>query len=181
MYKKALEKFGTHKNWYRDTFEHIQKHFDDPELFAGLLSATSPRASVRRSWNTSLRIYARFKTGKSIDYTGMMPIIRNNVDRVLQGEPLSGLKVSAFYQNLIGNYGPVTIDVWMLKFFHAENIWMTPNRYKKLSDRITEYARKIGLYPAELQAICWTYARSRNNRSDVSYMIIANENQLSLF
>lgn len=181
MYKKALEKFETRKNWYRDIFEHIQKHFDDPELFAGLLSATSPRTSVRKSWNLSLRIYRQFRNGNDIDYTGMIPSTRRNIDRVLSGHELSGLKVSAFYQNLIGNYSPVTIDVWMLKFFKAENIWMTPNRYKKLSDRITNYARKIGLHPAELQVVCWTYARSRENRSDISYIILANENQLSLF
>ncbi len=180
MYKLAMQQHAESANWYRADHEYIYKTFDDPELFADLLAATSPRAAVRKNYNIAMRIYNRFKSGREINYVGILPNAIPNIGRALAGVPLSGDKVRAFAENLKGNYNAVTIDVWMLRFFKHPTKKATSKQYKKLAARIRRQAKKHGITPAAMQAICWTYARGPN-RKQISYSIIANENQKELF
>jgi len=161
MYKKAIDNFGNAKNWYTDNWKYLQNTYDNPYLMARLLSAISPQMSVKKSCIIAMRIYDQHTNNAFIDYSGLMPCHMANVERALKGQELSGQKVRAFYQNLIGNLEEVTIDTWMIRFFKVEWKWVTPNRYTDLANRIKKYAVKAGLKPAELQAICWTYARHK--------------------
>lgn len=176
MYKQAIEKFGGQKNWYREIHDYIFSTYECPYLFAGLLASTSPRLSVKHNWDVANWIYNRVLEGdRSIDYRaeyGQWPCHIPNVYRALAGEQIHGDKVWNFYCNLCGCYDHVTIDTWILRFFHYDK-WITPNRYKMLADRIRNYAKKVDLEPAELQAIAWSYTRDRAGFKPKSFMMFA--------
>ncbi len=181
MYKQAIETHRKSGSWYRDCHRWIYDSFRCPDLFAGLLAAMSPQVTLRYNLWLTVRAYNDFLTGREVNYEGVngratMP----NVKRVLAGQELSGPKVRAFYANLTGDYSQVTIDGWMLKFFNFTD-WMTPNRYRTLANRIQNHAVKVGLEPAELQAIVWNYQRSKEGHEPRDFVSIANENQELLF
>ncbi len=176
MYKQAIKEFGDQKNWYREIHDYIFSTYENPYLFAGLLASTSPRSSVKHNWDVANSIYNRVLEGdRSTDYRseyGLRPCHIMNIYRTLSGEQIHGDKVWAFYCNLCGRYDHVTIDGWMLKFFHYDK-WITKNRYKMLADRIRNYAKKVDLEPAELQAICWSHTRDRAGYEPKNFIMFA--------
>jgi hypothetical protein len=179
MYKRAIEGYSYQANWYENIRSYIFSTYSTPYLFAGLLAATSPQMSVKRSWKISCLLYDRILNGeKSINYHyyGLMPCHAGNIDRVIAGEELSGPKVRAFFSNLVGDYSAVTIDTWMLKFFHFDKC-ITPRRYERLANRIKKQAKQYNISPASMQAICWCWVRARNGRNPTSYVKQAIEKE----
>lgn len=176
MYKKAIEKFKDQKDWYLDIHNYIFTEFECPHLFCGLLASTSPQNQVKANWRITVIMYDKIMNSEPLEYWKfkgyLMKCHRMNIDRLLNGEQLSGPKVRAFYSNLVGNYDAVTIDGWMLKFFGYDK-WMTKNRYKYLADRVKKYAYAHDLLPAELQAICWSYQRAKNGNNPKSFLSVA--------
>ncbi len=175
MYKKAIEKFADQQYWYNDIHDYIFATYDNPYLFCGLLAASSPRMSVKKSWNISVELYNRIMAGqKDYDwgYFGLMASQHMNIQRVIDGEKLSGPKVNAFYANLIGDYNAVTIDSWILVFFNCEKR-AVGKRYEKFADRIRNYAKKVNMTPAGLQAVLWSYIRDKHGKSHSSYIVSA--------
>jgi len=171
-YVKALAKFSDQQNWYTDIHDYIFSSYECPYLFCGLLASTSPRMSVKKSWNLSVELYDRIMEGQTDfdwKFFGMLPAQYMNVERLLRGEKLSGPKVTAFFANLIGDYDQVTIDTWMIVFFKFDKC-LTKNRYKMLADRIRNYAKKVGMTPAGLQAVLWSWIRDEHNKSHSSYI-----------
>ena len=98
---------------------------------------------------------------------GIMDAHIHNIIRSIKGEPLSGNKVAAFNNNLVGDLNSVTIDVWMQKFYNVEKLNKTV--YNKLSDTTREIASKFDMKPAEMQAVIWTQVRQENNFKPVSF------------
>lgn len=171
MYKLALEKFENQMGWYIDIHEYIFATYQSPYLFAGLLAATSPQMSVKRSWDITIELYNQFIEGKTPNYRyyGLLPSHSININRLVNGQEIRGPKVRAFFSNLIGDYDAVTIDTWMTKFYRFDG-WLTIRRYEKLADRMRNYAKKIGMRPAALQAVCWSWIRDQNGLSHTSYL-----------
>lgn len=176
MYKKAIEKFRDQKDWYRDIHNYIFTEYSNPHLFCGLLAATSPKNMITANWRITVILYDKIMNDDSINYFEyrgyLMKCHRMNIDRLLNGEQMHGPKVRAFFCNLIGDYDAVTIDGWMLKFFKFDG-WITKNRYAKFADRVKKQAKKHGLKPAELQAILWSYERSKAGFNPKSFMAVA--------
>ena len=83
-------------------------------------------------------------------------------------------------KNLTGNLFPVTIDVWILRYFGQENETLTPKRYKALSDKISRIAIKHYIFPAELQAVLWSAARAQAGFKPATYLLSAlDERQMT--
>jgi hypothetical protein len=152
----------TPKTWYQDCRETIYKKFTRPELFIGLLAATSPRKQVTANWRLAARIYAAVIAGQTFDARGILPSHAGNICRAIRGEELSGPKVRAFAQNLRGNLGPITIDVWVMRFYPGLS-------HDRIRERIERGARRLGIAPAEYQAIVWTKVRTRAGKKAVSF------------
>lgn len=181
MYKQAIEKFRDQKDWYLDIHDYIFTEYQCPHLFCGLLAATSPQNQVRANWRITVILYDKIMNHEPLEYWKyrgyLMKCHKMNIDRLLNGEPLHGDKVKAFYLNLIGDYQAVTIDGWMLKFFRFDG-WITKNRYAKFADRVRNQAKKYDLEPAELQAICWSWQRFKNGNNPKSFLSVAlSENE----
>lgn len=175
-----IKKFYKYKNWYRKTRSIlIKKYGKDYKLFSGLLASTSPRFQIKRNYNTSVLIYKDYKNNpcQFLSYTienkkqfikkyKLLPAHYNNIIRTLSYNytsskklVLSGNKVNAFYNNITGNYHAVTLDVWMLRYFKDTNANITLGKYKYYTRIIRKLSKKLGLYPAELQAIIWNKQR----------------------
>ncbi len=174
------------KNWYIDNQEFLQHIFgDDADLIAALLAATSPQMSVAASWTVAVKVYHQYKAGKNIDFTKFRSCHKSNIARALSGEPLSGNKVRAFYQNLIGNLQAVTIDTWMLrlfKWFDRGTVRIPTNRqYEKLAKCFAKLANQNGYEPAEFQAILWSHYRGKQGYKPTSYSKVGIDKRQLLF
>lgn len=173
------------RNWYNQTTEFLQDTFGtDYKLVAALLSATSPQVRLSTSWTWTLRIYYQAKAGKHPDLSKLGPCHKANVFRALAGEPLSGRKVSNFYENLIGNENAVTLDTWMLRLFgwYTRHIRVpTDQQYDRLAVRFANVARGNGFSPAEFQAILWTKYRLQNGEKPASYCIAGQDKKQMIF
>lgn len=157
--KNLVDRFRHSGQWYKDIVEYIRKTYDDPDLFAGLLAATSPRKTVKENWKLANRIYREFKAGKPYSRQGLMPCHIGNIERALSGLELSGNKVRAFCANLRGDFNAVTVDVWVLRWFGHSKDSPSDRDYIRISDKIRRISKRIDETPAATQAIIWTIAR----------------------
>lgn len=155
----------------------IVREYEDPELFIGLLAATSPRMSVKKNWKTAETIYRSLRRGGPINYSMSMKTHRPNIGRAIRGEKLSGLKVESFRQNLLGSDNDVTIDVWMVRWFKSDNTdgRITPKEYRTLAARCRRNAKSYNMTPAEYQAVAWSACRSDNGLKSKSFLGIWRE------
>lgn len=171
------------KNWYRDCGNAIRKEFgNDADLFIDILAATSPRKQIAANWRLAMRIYHVWKTqGTKADFMiGTLPAHRKNIKRALCRQELSGNKVRAFAENLKGNLDAVTIDVWIQRWYKAEELTtgtLTDRRYKILAQHIREEAFDNGYKPAEWQAIIWCKAIEAAGRTPKSFLTVPDRGQ----
>lgn len=174
MRKLTDNEIRAYRTWYSDARDLIYREYEDPELFIGLLAATSPRTQVRRNWTVANRIYRTYRKGGPINYTGCMKTHLPNIGRALRGEELSGLKVESFRQNLLGSDNHVTIDVWMIRWFGFDKTdgRITPEQYRMLAARCRRNAKSYNLTPAEYQAVAWVAVMSDNGRRPISFVSV---------
>jgi len=177
---EAIESYGYYKDWYKNDYQFLINRFgEDADLMAGLLAATSPRVSMKRSWMLALQVYNAFKAGKEFDEAGYMPAHLSNIKRVLSGESLSGPKVTRFYKNLMGDDNAVTLDTWMIRFLtDGEKETVSEKEYKRLERNFKRTAKRYGYTPAELQAIVWIAYRKSQGLKPKSYKLVGDEKQM---
>jgi 5-methylthioribose kinase len=77
-----------------------------------------------------------------------------------------GKKVFAFYRNLSGDFGHVTIDVWMSKIYNVEFSGITDTEREALQADVTAIAELAGITPAAAQAALWVGYRELQGHSD---------------
>ena len=162
-----------HKDWYKNSYEALKKiYHNETDLFINLLSATSPRKSVKANYKLAHNIYLNCISGLNPfeNIKGLMPSHKPNVLRALKGLPLSGLKVLSFAKALMGDYNAVVIDTWIKRYFGLnDNYALTPKRYKDLSIKIKNNARRHGLKPSEYQAVIWEIERTKAGFKPVAF------------
>lgn len=126
-----MQNYLKYKNWYSLANQKIKKVYkNDSVLFAGLIASASPRFSIKRNINTAKNIYNDFKKQKNFVTNAkknkklflkkykILNAHYHNIIKILDFNynnnkipKLSGLKVNSFFQNLIGNYDAVTLDI----------------------------------------------------------------------
>lgn len=161
------------RNWYQDATAQIDfvAHTEgwDCDEFAGVLATTSPRCSVLRN----IRMSLHFMKHRNIRVVPMKGV-RTSVLRFLDGKGITGQKTSAFYANLTGNYGPVTLDVWMAYAFGIDQ-----TDFNKLATReectrrVVRVARRLRVEPAAAQAAVWTGYRRLRGHSDSTFDVVS--------
>jgi hypothetical protein len=82
-------------------------------------------------------------------------------------ETLKGQKISAFAANILGDYSRVTVDVWAMRAAFGD----TNTEHEKWLGRVGSYnsvqhcyslaANRVGITPAQFQAVTWTAIRGR--------------------
>ena len=187
-----MKNYLKYKNWYKNANIKIKKEYGkDSVLFSGLIASTSPRFSIKRNINTAKAIYQDFKKEdkktfvknaieNKQDFLKRYKIINshfNNIIRILNFNYddkkipiLSGLKVNSFFQNLIGNYEAVTLDIWMIRYFNYNKAYLTIRPYKIFTRIIRKLAEKENLKPCELQAILWSKIRLEHGFKPINFV-----------
>ena len=183
-------KSSKHYLWYDLTRQALKRKYKkDYILLGGLIASTSPHMQVKRNINTSKNIYNDYIKNKDkffkyaynykkyfIKKYKLLPCHYNNILRVLLKDvkqdkkrlKLGGLKVNAFYNNIIyinDNY--VTIDIHMMRFFKHNKLYITIKPYKKYTRCIIKYAKKHNVKPKQAQAYLWYLARKKQGLKPV--------------
>lgn len=186
-----IKKFYKYKNWYRHTRSLLMKKYGkNYKLFSGILASTSPRFQIKRNYNTTLLIYndyinnpsqfLKYITGNKAQFLKkykLLPAHYNNIIRTLSHSyingkklVLSGNKVNAFYNNIIGNYYYVTIDIWMIRYFKIyDKNKLNLSEYKYYTRIIRKLAVKYKMLPCELQAVLWEKQRYIENKKPSNF------------
>lgn len=152
-----------------------QEHGVHSDTVTGIVALTSPRMPWGRNKQVALRITAAFAQSyadpRLSSVEGVVGILdeihnlgitrerRNAVARFLvHGDwNVKALKVTAFRDNLRGDYSATTIDTWMAKPFGLDKL--TPAQYAILSRAVKSVAAQYYTSPAVVQAILWGYFR----------------------
>lgn len=156
------------KLWYPNASEALEAYGNvwPLEVAAAVCAILSPR----NSWKQNLEGVRRI--ARTVSHGNVLPPVTAGIPRNVQKawetandgdvSRVTGPKVSAFYQNLLGNLQRVTIDVWAAQAAgvpDAEMRHLDGKRYVTLERAYQNVARQLGFLPAELQAICWIVAR----------------------
>jgi len=145
--------------WYYESRRAIIRQYgQDWRLFSALLAATSPHASVKCNLALARKAYLWHKAG-ILHHRGFNRTHWGNIQRAVSGLPLSGQKVSRFYQNLIGNESVVTVDIWILRHYGYTVNSPSPKLYLELESRVQVEASQAGRTPAAHQAYLWGKVR----------------------
>ncbi len=166
------------KGWYSRATRLLKYCYGERwEAFVRILAATSPRQTVELNLQMSMNIFSKWeasefatdaKTIKDLAYVSDLKARRLNVGRSIRGESLSGLKVTAFCSNLLGDLDQVTIDTWMLTYsgiVHSNQ--PTKSFNLAYAHRIKQAAKVLRWKPAEVQECIWCYAYSVVNKCSV--------------
>jgi thermostable 8-oxoguanine DNA glycosylase len=74
------------------------------------------------------------------------------------------MKTTAFHRHIFNplDRDRVCVDRHVIKYFNfGENVCITPKRYTTYSNAIKVWSEKINMYPSELQALVWLYAKKK--------------------
>lgn len=176
---KAAKRGEAYRNWYSDArdmidywaaqygFGHASK-----ELIAAVISATSPRVSVKRNLSLSRKVLDDYAAcgllaNAMMGNHGIMESTHKVTAQVLRahkagGCPISairGLKTLAFASALAGNDRAVVLDVWMSRHFRCDQAeFKKPKAYAEYADVVTRAAAALGWTPCQVQAAVWADA-----------------------
>lgn len=156
------------KAWYpteHDFSKELATKYDwNLQQITGLYAAFSPLKSV----SENKRILINFLNGSRYGHTSLQ---MNKAELILQTSDLNqidvilgGMKTRAFHRHI---YNPMDkevtcIDRHCIKYFNKGKMpWITSNRYNMYSNAIKKWASKINMYPSEVQALVWLYAKQK--------------------
>jgi hypothetical protein len=73
----------------------------------------------------------------------------------------SPCKTECFARAILGDTQAVTLDTWMLSYLDFTG-WITPRRYERMSEQLSDEARVHGETPRDYQAIVWISVRKKH-------------------
>jgi len=163
-----LEAGADASTWYESATDDINAFADafgfDRDTVAAIVAILSPRVQVSRN----ARLAVDYLLNGSTD--GIMEQRINAIERFIRYGFLTGdshgKKVFAFYRNLSGDFGHVTIDVWMSKIYNVEFSGITDTEREALQADVTAIAELAGITPAAAQAALWVGYRELQGHSD---------------
>ena len=154
-------------DWYTKSREAVKRIYgQDWKLFCGLLSATSATMSVKANATKARRVYDNYKATGTISREGLMSSHYKSCLKVVETGKPGGRKCQSFYQNLIGNETPVTVDVWIMRLCGLKGKQPTKKQYDQIEAEIQSQAEQLGITPAQLQAQLWVQARGDSSGYD---------------
>lgn len=143
------------RRWYPKAIQEIETVCRlekwDTEYFTGLLCATSPRVSVRRSIRQALLYVTQGEYFDNFPRT-----IRTCVELWRTEHRLRGQKIEAFRKALSGDESAIVIDTHICKAFNVpQNCLSRKGVIPAICRRIESVACKIDSTPRDCQAMLW--------------------------
>lgn len=151
--------------WYKEAYAFAASLDSDVERAAAVIAILSPMTSWPQNVDKARRAYAGDRT--RLGFTAN----RDKVSRILDdGEDwrnvMSGPKVIPFFNNIMGNSVPVTIDRHAIDIAigrplsdKERSVWMGKRNRAILSQAYTNAAKRAGVTPSQMQAITWVHWR----------------------
>jgi hypothetical protein len=171
----AAQEMTDWRNWYIEHEDLIEELFgDDAKLFRSLLAATSQLSSVTTNVPLALKAYQQLKRGEP--FTGYMPQVIRNLDRIRDNQSLSGLKISQFGGAMENGADNVAIDQHIGDLFFG-NPKPTPPQVRKAKIVIAKIAGKLGWQPREVQAALWAYNKMRHGQKIHTYQSVLDQHR----
>ena len=156
------------KQWYPKEHDYSRnlanKYNLSLQQITGMYAAFSPLKSVAEN----KRILIDFLKGKQQGHTAKqinkakLILQTSNIDKI--DVILRGMKTTAFHRHIFNplDKDRVCVDRHVIKYFNfGENVCITPKRYTTYSNAIKVWSEKINMYPSELQALVWLYAKKK--------------------
>lgn len=147
------------KTWYARHEETLLQQFgEDADLFQKILSATSQATGVKGNVTLALKAYEQLHNDEP--FTGYLPAVIKNLERIRNDEKLSGRKISQYGEANEGNTDAIAVDrhIAML-FFDTKS--PTAGQVESAKARIRNVAKKLGWEPRQVQAALWAYNQVR--------------------
>lgn len=171
VYRSATpEQHDIGVNWYADALgivtDFAQVHGTSVDVSAGVFAALSPQNGYGANVNLARRFMASGGTLTS-GYLGMGLTKARAIHAGAEIEPtLSGLKTINFYRSIVtGGIDGVTIDRHAYCLAIGERLpnapKLSPKRYAEVAEAYTRAAARVGLTPAQIQAVTWVVWRAR--------------------
>lgn len=159
------------RDWYSGTERTLRELFGDERLpmIARLLAATSINSSLRS--NVRLFRKALHEMENGLEFSNYLPVILGQLHRIRAGLGLSGRKINAFANAIMGDTQAVVVDVWLLRAFGMDRQYKrtlggrersggaTDKQFSLIEDWVRARGPQIGLEPRQLSAILWAGTR----------------------
>jgi hypothetical protein len=146
--------------WYDEAREQVKAIYGaDWKLFCGFLSATSAHTALSANVTLARKAYNQHKSG--LPFSGFIAIHQRGLELYLKTGKLLGRKTNNFYQNLLGDYNSVTVDIWIARRYGYAQV--TDQIYTVIELQLRFEAALHHLCPAEYQAMLWVEIRGTNN------------------
>jgi hypothetical protein len=164
-------------SWYSDAVDEIESAAEridgvSAHVLAGVVAVLSPLTP----WDRNLSVIHSLRDAVAQDYPeewvfellSRHTVYNSNARKALRylrtgdESEISGPKVSAFAENLRGNFDEITIDSWMFRIvnrFELSSASPTDNALRACRRAVRMCATLHGVAPAEAQAIIWVHAR----------------------
>jgi len=164
----AAQESADFRDWYRRHEPLIDELFgEDAKLFKSILAATSQAASVLANVGLALKAYKQLKDGQP--FTGYLPGVINNLDRIRGEQALFGPKIEAFGGAMQSQVDQVAVDrhIGELLFGRPKP---SPAMIRKAKQVIAQIAQQLGWEPREVQASLWAYNQMRRGGTPETVM-----------
>lgn len=166
------------KDWYLETRETLIQLFGKKELWfvCQLLASTSINSTLRSNISLFIKAYDQIKNNKP--FTGYVPVMLMQLERLKKGEPISGRKINNFARAMYGDPDAVVVDLWIMRAFGIDtrrklstgrygNWTPSKKQYDAIENWIKEKAKDLKVAPRELCSMIWSGIRtaktSKNN------------------
>ncbi len=159
---------GTHPYWYATYSKLILDYAAPtsltPQQAVAIFAVLSPRLRIALNW----KMYCAVLDGTDVWTLPVFDSCKHKLAGIL-GCPddifsyLTGVKVNAFYWNLMGDENMVTVDTWaiacMLGGRLPEDASFSGTWYVYIADRYRDAALLLGIAPRRVQELCWMQFR----------------------
>lgn len=150
------------RDWYERHERQIEELFgSDAPLFRQILSATSQAASVASNVSLALKAYEQLLSNKP--FTGYLPAVIKNLDRIKADEALQGQKIAQYGKaNEVAAEaaGGVAVDRHIAQLMFGTDR-PTKQMVQKATKAIQSISRLLGWQPREVQAALWAFNQIR--------------------
>lgn len=160
-----LARQGMHgAKWYAESKAELERLFGaDADVFTKFLAATSIQTKPELNMSQAMDAFMTWKLGGST--VKGLPAKVKNITRAAAGDDIEGQKISEFYRALRGDQNAVVIDIWMARVFGFKDN-MNKSQFQFMQAQVRQVAKKLGVTPAEAQAMLWVAYKKRTEGPD---------------
>jgi hypothetical protein len=164
---RYAEEQSSWRDWY-DRYQSVLSDLfgDSSDLFRSLLSATSQAASVPANVGLAIKAYDQMLSGQP--FTGFLPAVIKNLNRIRADEALSGRKIGEYGRANEGDDQGIAIDrhIAMIMF---DTVNPSAGQVEAGKAAIRAIAERLSWKPREVQAALWAANIKRTGKEPQSY------------